>query len=47
MLHVKGENSQQTLTHIHFTGWPDWKTPVGDSQAEFRGVIEKGAVFVE
>ena len=35
------------LTHVHFTGWPDWETPVGDSQTEFRNVIESGAEFVE
>jgi hypothetical protein len=44
---VKDNKSTQDLVHIHFKGWPDWETPVGDSQTEFKQVIEHGAAFVE
>lgn len=47
VLKLKGKDSVQTVTHIHFTGWPDWETPIGESQLEFKNVVEQGASFVE
>ena len=33
--------------HLHFTGWPDWETPVGDSLETFKTVVVNGASFVK
>ena len=31
---------------MHFTGWPDWETPVGDSLNTFKHVIETAVEFI-
>ncbi len=48
LLFVKHKHTgqEQLLQHVHFTGWPDWQTPVGPSLQEFQQLINMGADFV-
>lgn len=48
-LKVKSTTSDrvQELSHYHFTGWPDWETPVGPSLESFYELVKVGADFVK
>ena len=46
MLRVTRDDRSLDVKHMHFTGWPDWETPVGDSLETYRSVVDEGAKFV-
>ena len=44
---IGNDGSERDVTHLHFTGWPDWETPHDESLEVFKSLINTGADFVK
>lgn len=44
---TSNDGQERIVTHLHFTGWPDWETPHDESLEVFKNLINTGADFVK